>query len=167
MAKKSHYTLVEHQKEDTGSAGGWNSCFKIEKQTLSGSHVVKGGYAKKIKLNYILDDISNTSSADAIRDSFPFGIMWAASLDDSTRTVDSEASQLEPKYILDVTARNGGGGVVTLNLKHLIRENNRDLDEGDGEIYIWMKTTDLTTDDNLIWRIYAELEGRWVTLVPL
>lgn len=164
---KMYSQLVEHQREVTPGTGAWNSCFKVQKQTLTATQQVKGGYAKKLRINYILDDITNTSSADAIRNSFPFGVMFAASLDDSLRTVDGSSNQLEPKHVLDVTARNGGGGVVTLNLGHLIKENARDIEEGDGEIYIWMKATDLTNDDELVWRLYGELEGRWVTLTPL
>ncbi len=164
---KMYNQLVEHHKETTAADGGWSSCFKIEKQTLTATQQVKGGYAKKVRINFILDDINSVSSADAHRASFPFGTMWAASLDDSLRTVDGESSQLEPKHILDITARNGGGGVATLNLGKLIKENARDIEEGDGVIYIWMKATDLTNDDTLVWRLYGELEGRWVTLTPL
>lgn len=159
--------LVEHQKETTAADGGWSSCFRIEKQTLSATQQVRGGYAKKLRLNYILDDINTVGDADNLRESYPFGVLWAASMDDSLRTVDGEGSQLEPKHVIDVTARNGGGGVVTLNISKLIKENARDIDEGDGYVYIWMKCTDLTSDDTLIWRIYGELTGRWVTLTPL
>jgi hypothetical protein len=164
---KMYNQLVEHHKEITPGTGGWNSCFIIKKQTLTATQQVKGGYAKKLRVNYILDDINSVDGGDSPRNSFPFGTMWAASLDDSLRTVDGEGSQLEPKHILDVTARNGGGGVVTLNLGHLIKENARDVEEGDGQIYIWMKATDITVDDTLVWRLYGELEGRWVTLTPL
>lgn len=158
--KKMYRKLTEHHYESTSAGGGWSSVFKIQKDTLD-RH---GGYAKSCKINYILDDIDG---ADSLRDSFPFGVMWAATLDDQTRTVDGSAAQLEPKYILDVTARQGGGGVASLNLAHFVRENSRDLDELDGEIYIFMKCTDLTVDDNLKWRMYIETMGRYVTNTPL
>lgn len=159
---KTYKTMIEHHKEDTGGSGGWNSVAVIKKASLGSGREIHSGFVEKVKVNYILDDISNTSSADSIRDSFPFGVMWAVSYEAHTETIDGDASQLAPNHIIDITARQGGGGVATLYLNRRILENSEDHDEHDGQIYIWMKSTDLTTDDTLVWRMYIETYGRWV-----
>ena len=39
--------------------------------------------------------------------------------------------------------------------------------EMDGDIYLWMKNTDVTVDDTLVWRIFLEVDGRWVKVDAL
>ena len=110
-------------------------------------------------VNFLVDDIDG---ADTLRNSFPFGHMFALSLSGSTETVDSEASQLDPADMLDVGCRDGAAGSITLRARHKIVGNDVDVVEGDGVVYLWQKNTDLTDDDNVIMRYYLETYGRWV-----
>lgn len=116
----------------------------------------------RVTINFLVDDIDG---ADSLRDSFPFGHFFALSHDAAVGTVDSESNQLSPLNLLDISARNGGGGVCTLSAKRAIKSNTNDADEGDGQIHLWQKNTDLTADDNVIMRYYIETYGRWVTCV--
>lgn len=157
---KQYRQMIEHHNENTGSAGAWNSFGKISK--LTNAPQIHSGYVDKVRINYILDDIVNVDGGDSIRSSFPFGVLFAASYEDSLFTIDGDANQLAPDHMVAVTARNGSAGSVTLPIKRRIMENADDVSEKDGYIYLWMKTTDLTTDDTLKWRMYIETFGRWV-----
>lgn len=156
-------TLLEHHKETTSGTGAWNSFCTITKDRQRYK-----GTVNWVKIKFILDDIAATSGTDDIRDTFPFGVMFAASRSSSLHSVDGEGSQLNPNYILDVTAKPGGGGVAYLNLRGAtIEDTDEDLSRGDGPITLWMKDTDLTIDDTLIWRMFIEVNGRWLSVAGL
>lgn len=154
MARNYRY-LTNHRKETTDT-GGW---FKVA--TFQHNHPRSGGsgWLDRAVINYMVDDITGT---DAIRSSFPFGMMFALSHDSVLGTVDGEANQLSPLGVLDIAARDGGGGSVTLRSRKAIKENVNDSSEGDGKIHLWVKNTDLTVTDDLVFRFYIETFGRWV-----
>ena len=157
---RGYRTLIEHHKETTGGDGGWDSFCTITKDDQR--HM---GTASDVKIKFILDDITGS---DTLRNSFPFGVMFAASRSSSLHSVDGEGNQLNPNYLIDVTAKEGGGGVAYLNLRNArIEDTDEDLSRGDGPITLWMKCTDLTTDDPLVWRMFIEAKGRWISVSGL
>ena len=157
--------ILEHQKELSGSAGAWNSFAIIKRDVRTPNGV---GTASKIRCRFILDDRNATSSNDAVNTtSQNIGTFWAACYQNGLETVDGEGGQLDPDNILSVKAAGHFGNVV-LDLENAkLRQDGFDGVECDGDIYLWMKNTDCTVDDNLVWRIFIELDGRWVKLDPL
>lgn len=154
---------IEHHKETSGSAGAWNSFALLGKEADKHS-----AFLDSVTIHYILDDITQEGGvSDTLRNSFPFGIMFAASRSDGTATVDGDANQLETDHMISVRARPGGGGSVTLPIKHRCETNAESLGEQNGRVWLWMKNTDLTADDNLVWRFYIEARGRWFTISGL
>lgn len=157
--------ILEHQKENTGSAGAWNSFAIIKRDVRTPAGV---GTAQKVRIRFILDDRNLTSGADAATiASQNMGTLWAACYQDALETVDGESGQLTESKILAVKAAGHFGNVV-LDLDNAkLRHDGFDATERDGDIYLWMKNTDGTTDDEFVWRIFIELEGRWVQVTPL
>ena len=153
---RNYKQLTQHLKDATNASGGWNKIAKFTKDTPNTSGK---GYLDRCTVNFLVDDIDG---ADTLRASFPFGHMFALANTGGLSTVDGESSQLNPDHILDVGCRDGGAGSITLSARRSIAENADDLTEGDGNIYLWAKNTDLTDDDNVIMRYYVETYGRWV-----
>lgn len=153
---------IEHHKENSGGTGSWNSIAILGKEADKHS-----AFLDSVTIHYILDDISVTGDADTMRDSFPFGVMFAASRSDGLATVDGDADQLVPTDIISVRARPGGGGSITLPIKHRCETNAESLGVQNGRVWLWMKTTDLTPNDTLVWRFYLEARGRWFTISGL
>lgn len=155
----------EMQKENTGSAGAWNSFMILKKDV----HTAKGtGYVDKVRIHYIMDDRNQGGSGLDTPGHFfqGTGVLWAAAYANSTETVTneggvSESGQLDHTKAISVRA-NGPWGNVTLPIKKRIIQDGFDGVEMDGDIYLWMKNTDTTTDDSLVWRIIVEIEGRYV-----
>jgi hypothetical protein len=156
--------MIEHHKENVGSAGDFNSFLVIEKDLDK-----KAGYVDKVVIHYLVEDRSLTGSADApnLLSNMSYGAMFAASLNSSTETVDGESGLLDPNDLLQVRARSGMAGSVTIPIKHLIKENVTDLGERDGRVYLWIKTPDVTSDDDMIFRFYIEVWGRWIAAAGL
>lgn len=153
---RNYKMLTQHVKDATNASGSWNKIAYFKKDTPNTSGK---GYLDRVTINFLVDDIDGS---DNLRDSFPFGHMFVLSNSDALETVDGEASQLDPSDILDVAARSGGAGSLTLQARRSIAENAVDTSEGDGYIYLWQKNTDLTVDDNVIMRYFIETYGRWV-----
>lgn len=154
---RQYKLLTNHEKDSSNSSGGWNRVAYFKKDTPSSSGV---GTLEKVKVNFLVDDIDGSTDP---RPSFPFGHFFALSRTGSLSTVDGESNMLDPSQCIDITARNGGGGVATLYANHAkIAENTTDTSEGDGYIHLWQKNTDLTASDNIIMRYYIETYGRWV-----
>lgn len=159
----------EMQKENTGSAGGWNSFAVIKRDVRT----PKGrGTVDSVKLHFILDDRNAVGSNDGGH-VFGGGIgtLWAAAYANSTETITltqggTESSQLNPDKVISIKA-SGSYGNVTLPINQQIVQDGFDGVEMDGEIYLWMKNTDVTTDDTLVWRIFLEVDGRWVKVDAL
>lgn len=157
---RQYRQLIEHHKENLGGAGDFNSFLEITKDANK-----KGGWCDKIVIHYVVEDRSPSSSTDSANlfSGLGFGAMFAVSRSGSTETVDSESGLLDPNDIVNIRARDGMAGSVTIPVKHLIRENSGDTAEMDGKLWVWVKTPDVTTDDDIIMRFYVECWGRWVS----
>lgn len=157
---RQYRQMIEHHKENLGSAGDFNSFLEITKDADK-----KGGWVDKIVIHYLVEDRALSSGADAanLLSQMGFGTMFAVSRAGSTETVDSESGLLDPNDIINIRARHGQAGTVTIPVKHLIRENSQDVAEMDGKLWVWVKSPDVTTDDDIIMRFYIELWGRWVS----
>lgn len=157
---RQYRQLIEHHKENLGSAGDFNSFLEITKDANK-----KGGWVDKIVIHYVVEDRSPTSSSDAANlfSGLGYGLFFAVSRAGGTETVDSESGLLDPNDIVNIRARDGMAGSVTIPVKHLIRENSQDVAEMDGKLWVWVKTPDVTDDDDMIVRFYVEVWGRWVS----
>lgn len=126
------------------------------------------GTANKIRCRFILDDRNAVSGSDGVGlPSQNMGTFWAACYQNGLTTVDGESGQLDPDNIIAVKAAGHFGNVV-LDLQNAkLRQDGFDGTECDGDIYLWMKNTDSTENDTLVWRIFIELDGRWVKLETL
>lgn len=155
----AHVTHIEMQKETTGSAGAWNSFAKVKKNTPSARGV---GRLDKIRVRFILDDRNKVDGSDGGHVfSGGLGTLWCLAYQASQQTVGGEAGQIDPENIVSIRA-SGPYGNVTLPANRLIKQDGYDEAEADGELYLWMKNTDITDDDTLVWRIHIETEGRYV-----
>ena len=164
MAKGTHTTITTMQKEDTAGSGGWNSFAILKKDTPTDRGV---GTAKTVRIRFILDDRNVEGDSDGGHVfSGGLGTLWAAAYQNTLVTVDGEGAQLDPDNIVSIRAA-GPYGNVTLPINRRIHQNSFDGTEDDGWIYLWVKNTDITTNDHLIWRIFIETEGRYVEAVPL
>jgi len=164
MAGEAMQYHMEMQKENTGSAGAWNTFAIIQRDVLRPNGV---GTAEKVRLHYIIDDRNAVGSSDGAHPFFGTGVLWAAAYQNSGETIGGDSGQVNPAKVLDIKAGQHAGN-ITLDLKGAkLRQDGFDAVEQDGDIYLWMKNTDTTTDDTLVWRIYIELEGRWVKINPL
>jgi|TARA_B100002051_G_C16592406_1_gene563506 hypothetical protein len=155
---RNYKMLTQHHKESVNATGGWLLVAYWEKDTPNTSGK---GYLDRATINFLVDDVDGSDSLRPI----PFGFMFALSNKNSLETVDGDANQLHPAYMLDVGCRDGGAGSITLSARRQIAENAVDTTEGDGYIYLWAKNTDLTNDDNVIVRYYIETYGRWVKCI--
>jgi len=162
--KKMYRKITEHHKEDIAGEGAWNSFAYLRKDPN-----LKSAYADSVRISFLVDDRNAEGGTDSesLFSNMGFGLMFAASYQSSLETVDGEANQLNPDSLVSVTAKPGMAGVVTLPIKHVIRENIVDLREKDGYVYLWMKAPDSTTDDHLIVRMFIESYGRWHELIAL
>ena len=136
----------------------------IKKDVLT----LKGtGYVDSIKVHWIIDDRNVVSSTDTPGHFFQgTGTMFAATYQSSLETVDSEASQIDPDKCIAVRAGLHAGN-LTIPIKRRITQDGFDGVEMDGDIRLWMKNTDSTTDDTLVYRLFVEVIGRYVKGVPL
>ena len=158
---RNYKQVTNHEKDAANASGGWNKVAKFAKNTPNSSGT---GYLDRVTINYLVDDIDG---ADSLRNAFPFGHFFVLSRESAVVTHDSESNMLNPAHFLDVGARDGGAGSITLYARGKIAENTTDIAEGDGYIYLWQKNTDLTVDDNIIMRYYIETYGRWVECVDV
>ena len=148
MAKKRMFKqLALTHIESIGTAGNWNSFLRIEKQQAA----MVAAYADKARISCNLNvDIGETHAG---------GYLFCAT-NSSTDPVDGE--------IISASALGRlGGGVVTLDLKRLIRRNEDDNESGEGYIYLWVRSTDMTTTTGVALDMVAEVWGRWHSIVAL
>lgn len=158
--KKNVMVKAAHHKEVAAGDGGWQLIATLGKDADRYS-----SWLDSVRITYLLDDRNADSSSDAANLFSPhLGMMFAACTRDSTETVGGESGQLGVNNLLYVTAREGGTGVVNLPIKHRCKTNSEDTDENDGRVFLWMKPSDITTDDDLVFRFYFEAAGRWHTV---
>lgn len=159
MARRMYRTMIEHHKEDVGSAGDFNSFLQLSKEVDKYQ-----GYVDKVVIHYLLEDRAPEGGTDSpnLFSNLGFGLLFAATHAAALETVDGESGLLDPNDIINVRARHGTAGSVTLPIKRVIRENNADPDEKDGLIKLYLKTPDVVDDDHIIVRFYCEIYGRYV-----
>ena len=133
--------------ESIGTAGAWNSFLRIEKQQAA----MVAAYADKARISFNLN--SDISEAN------PGGYLFAAT-NSSTDPTDGE-------IISASAAGRLGGGVVSLDLKRLIRRNEDDNESGEGYIYLWVRSTNMSSSTGIGLDMVAEVWGRWHSIVAL
>lgn len=154
-------TLVETRKETAGGTGGWFLIGYVGKEEQRFKATLE-----KLKITYFLDDRNDEGSTDGATLVSPhLGCLMVLSRQATLSTVDGEASQLDPRYIVSLASASGAAGSRSYSFPGRgvqIHQNGEDLDEQDGRVYIWFKHTDITADDDLVWRFFYEAEGRWL-----
>ena len=150
--KRMFKQLSNNHIESAGTAGNWNSFAYIEKQQGQ----FTSAYADKARISYILD--SELSANPAAQGGILFAASNSASLDNSTPANNDD-------NIISSSAGRLSGGVVTLDLKRIIRENETDDDSGQGRIWLFLKTTDMGASSNVEFDLITECWGRWHTVV--
>ena len=148
MARKKMFKqLAVTHVESIGSGGIWNSFLRIEKQQAQ----MVAAYADKARISFNLNtDIGETN---------PGGYLFAAT-NSSTDPTDGEVISASAIGRL-------GGGVVTLPLERLIRRNEDDNESGEGFIYLWIRSTNMSTGNTISVDLIAEVWGRWHQIVAL
>ena len=164
MPTQNYRTMIEHHKESSAGAGDFNSFLTLTKEPDRYK-----AWADHLVIHYVLEDRSPVGTTDTpnLVSNMGFGVLFAASHQSSTTTVDGESGLLGENSIISLRARNGVAGTVKLPIQRSIRNNQEDVNEKDGTITIWMKTPDVTVNDNIIMRFYVECYGRWVEIAGL
>ena len=154
MARKSKMfkMLNNVHTENLGVGGNWNSFARIEKQ----QNQMVSAYVDKVRLSYVLDT--------EISDAADCGIMIVASVSD---TLDNTTPANNDEFIIAAGAGRLIGGILTLDLKRTIKSNAENLNRGDGEIYLFARMTDQTSESNGEIYINMETHGRWLSVVSL
>ena len=148
MAKKRMFKqLAVTHVEAIGTQGNWNSFLRIEKQQAA----MVAAYADKARISFNLASDIDTARAG--------GYLLAA-----TNSTDEPS---DGQIISASAVGRLGGGVVSLDLKRLIRRNEDDNESGEGYIYLWIRSTDMSSGDTLSVDIIAEVMGRWHSIVAL
>ena len=152
--KKTFKSLANAHLEDVGTGGNWNSFAYIEKQQAS----FTSAYVEKARISYILADEMAANPAAV------GGLLFCAS---NSATLDSTTASNNDDNIISASAGRLGGGVVSLDLKRRIRENEADDDSGQGRIYLFVRSTDLDSTDTVDLQTITECWGRWHKVVSL
>ena len=152
--RKMFKQLSNNHVEAVGTAGSWNSFAYIEKQQGQ----FTSAYADKARIAYVLDGELATNPAAV------GGFLFAAANSDS---LDNSTPSNNDDNIISSSAGRLGAGVVTLDLKRVIRENEADDDSGQGRIYLFVKSTDMTSSSHVQLDTILEVWGRWHKVVSL
>ena len=156
MARKKRMfkSLANAHHEDVGTGGNWNSIAYIEKQQGQ----FTSAYVDKVRISYILkDEMANNPAAVG-------GLLFCAS---NSATLDSTTASNNDDNIISASAGRLGGGVVSLSLKRIVRENEADDDSGQGRIYLFVRSTDMDSTDTVDLHTITECWGRWHKVVSL
>ena len=150
--KRMFKQLANNHIEAAGTSGNWNSFAYIEKQQGQ----FTSAYADKARIAYILDEELSASPAAQ------GGVLFAAS---NSNSLDNTTPSNNDDNIISSSAGRLSGGVVTLDLKRLIRENETDEDSGQGRIWLFIKTTNMTAGSDVKIDLITECWGRWHSVV--
>ena len=152
---KTYRTTNNCFVEDLGEQGNWNSFLKITKQNDLQSQ--GAATLKKVRISYLHRDEAASATQS--------GIMFVASTNDTLSSTNAEAND---DYIMASWGGRLDGGVATLNLyDYKIRDTVEDLGRKDGPIWLFARTTDLSTSDNIEVILSIESHGRWITTETL
>ena len=147
--------MIHLHEEDVGSAGNWNSFAYLKKL-----QEFQSAWIDYAKITFIVDDIDGGSSTQsaATRGSNVAGFMFACN--NSTNNPGTI-----PENTISVAAHAASGGSVSLPIKRRIVDNDVDQTRNDGRLYLWIKGTDFTYDDDVKVRMFVEVYGRWHDVV--
>ena len=157
MAKKKRSMfkqLAHNHVEDLGTAGNWNSFLRLEKQ----QNQMTSCYIDKIRITYTTDtDFNDTAHG---------GIIFVVS---NSSTLDSTTPSNNNEKIVAAGASPGGfnSGVVTLEVKRSIKFNEEDTDSGSGQLWVFCKSTDMSSSTSVTIDTISEVWGRWHEIVSL
>jgi len=152
--RKMFKQLSNNHVEAVGTAGSWNSFAYIEKQQGQ----FTSAYADKARIAYCLETELATNPAAV------GGFLFAAANSDS---LDNTTPANNDDNIISSSAGRLGSGVVTLDLKRVIRENEADDDSGQGRIYLFVKSTNMAASVAVQLDTILEVWGRWHKVVSL
>ena len=144
---KTYKQLSLVDSENIGHTGAFAVLAKLEKQ----QGAMRSAYIEKIRISYILD-VTDTS-ADATPLLKNLGLVW---------TVCTDSGNPATGKIVSASGSRGNGGVVTLDVRRRIVDNDYDADSGVGALALGVESTnpDLDTGDVYL-KAYIEVWGRW------
>ena len=145
--KKMFKQLAVTHLESIGTAGSWNSFLRIEKQQAQ----MIAAYVDKARISFNLNtDISESN---------PGGYLFVAT--------NSFTDPTDGEVISASAVGRLGGGVVTLPIERLIRRNEDDNESGEGYVYLWVRSTNMSSSTGVALDLVAEVWGRWHSIVAL
>ena len=151
--KRMFKQLANVHVENIGSAGNWNSFLRIEKQQAQ----MVAAYADSCRISFVL----KTDVGESHAGGYLFAVSNSSTMDETTPSNNSQ------EIISASACGRLGGGVVTLPLKRLIRRNEDDNESGEGYIYIWVRSTNMSSGTALEIETMTEVMGRWHNIVAL
>jgi len=138
--------------EDVGSAGNWNSIAYFKKL-----QEFQSAYIDYVKVTYITSDISG-SAVSATRGSNVAGYMFA--VNNTTNAPDTASENT-----IGVAAGAATGGSISIPVKRRIVDNDVDQTRNDGRLYLWVRSTDYTVDDQIDVLCFVEVFGTFHDIV--
>ena len=147
--------IARVESENIGHTGGWNNLFYLKKQQGQ----MTSAYVDKIRISWIAQSV--TDSAPSEEGDFPLqknlGILF---------TLGTKDTSISDDTLISASAGRGNGGVVTLEAKRTIKDNEFDDTTGFGQLQVGCQTTnpDLFNGDYTLYLV-AEAWGRWHEIV--
>ena len=147
MAKKKMFKQTNLTKyEDLGSGGSWNPLFILRKAQDS----LVSCYIDKVRISFILE--GDTSGSDSNN----LGYLFVCTNKEALSGTDLD----NKNYIISSGASRGGGGVVTLDVKRRIVDNDFDEDSGNHALGVQVRCTDTGSTEYALTMV-VEVWGRW------
>ena len=145
--KKGMFKVLSTARyESLGNAGSWNELVDFQKMQDG----FASAYIDKVRISFILEGDASGSTSSQI------GYLWAVSNRDTMSGTDSSNTG----YIIGCGASRGGGGVVTIPVKRVIRDNDFDASSGENALRLHVRCTDIGTTTFAI-TMLIETWGRW------
>ena len=152
MAKRALFKQLAIAKfESMGSAGSWLKIMEFEKQQDS----MTSAYVDKVRVSFILEGDDGVAAEEQL------GYLWCVATKNGLSGTDADNTP----YIISASASRGGGGVVTLDIKRRIRDNQFDESTGFGKLGLYARMTDTGSETYNITMI-TETWGRWHSVTP-
>ena len=146
--------MIDLHLEDVGSAGNWNSIAYFKKL-----QEFQSAYIDYVKVTWITSDIDNDGGTTAAtRGSNVAGYMFAVNNTTNTPITASENT-------IGVAAGPATGGSISIPVKRRIVDNDVDQTRNDGRLYLWMRATDYTVDDQIDVLCFVEVFGTFHDVV--
>ena len=150
--RKMFRKMIDLHLEDVGSAGNWNSIAYFKKL-----QEFQSAYIDYVKVTWITSDIAGSDVAST-RGSNVAGYMFAVNNTTNTPITASENT-------IGVAAGAATGGSISIPVKRRIVDNDVDQTRNDGRLYLWMRSTDYTVDDQIDVLCFVEVFGTFHDVV--